>query len=128
MEAVRSAKYSLTAAIASTEGASVSLPYKDVIAPNQHSWPETAERMGVKRVSKRKRLPEEHGLTERSIGVAKGKWQRIHQDPYAGGEQSGKHTKPDALSVAANECARALAASSSGAQVPAHASPKVFSP
>jgi MULE transposase domain len=63
MEAVRSAKYSLTAAIASTEGASASLPHKDVIAPNQHSWPETAERMGVKRASKRKRLPEEHGLT-----------------------------------------------------------------
>ena len=86
MEAVHSAKYSLTVAIASMEGASASLPYKDVIAPNQHSWPEMAEWMGVKWVSKCKRLPEEHRLTERSIGVTKGKWWQIHQDPYAGGE------------------------------------------
>jgi hypothetical protein len=48
MEAVHSAKYSLTVAITSMEGASMSLPHKDVIAPNQHSWPETAERMGVR--------------------------------------------------------------------------------
>jgi hypothetical protein len=86
IEAVHSAKYSLTAAIASMEGASVSLPHKDVIAPNQHSWPEMAERMGVKWVSKCKQLSKEHGLTKQSIGVTKGKQWQIHQDPYAGGE------------------------------------------
>jgi hypothetical protein len=86
MEAVCSAKYSLIVAIASMEGTSVLLSHKDVIAPNQHSWPETAKQMGVKQVSKRKWLPEEYGLTDRSIGVTKGKQWQIHQDPYAGGK------------------------------------------
>jgi len=48
LEAARSAKYTLTAAIASIEGSSA-LPEKDFIAPNQKSWTETAERMGIKR-------------------------------------------------------------------------------
>ena len=51
LEAIRSAKYTLTAAIASTQGTSA-LPHKDHIAPNQKSWTETAERMGVKRAPK----------------------------------------------------------------------------
>jgi hypothetical protein len=114
MEAVRSAKYSLSAlsaAIASTEEVSA-LPERDRIAPNQKSWPETAKRMGVKRAPKRKRLPEERGITEQSIGVAKGKKRRLHQDPYAGGERSGKRAKPDALSAAATTQARACMAPS----------------
>ena len=40
--------------------------------------------MGVKRVPKR-RLSNEIGLTDRSIGIAKGKRRRIYEDPYAGG-------------------------------------------
>jgi hypothetical protein len=63
------------------------LPEKERIAPNQKSWPEMAERMGVKQAPKWKRLPEERGITEKSIGIAKGKRRRIHQDPYAGGER-----------------------------------------
>ena len=66
---------------------------------------ETAERMGVKRAPKRKRLPEERGLTERCVGVAKGKRRRVHSDLYAGGERSGKCVKPDTLSATANACA-----------------------
>jgi hypothetical protein len=92
------------------------LPEKERIAPNQKSWPETAERMGVKRAPKRKRLPEERGITEKSIGVAKGKRRRIHQDPYAGGERSGKNAKPDALSAMAN--ARACTNAAPSAIVP----------
>jgi hypothetical protein len=99
VEAFRSAKYSMAAAIAKGTSA---LPEKERIAPNQKSWPETAERMGVERAPKRKRLPEERGITEKSIGIAKGKRRRIHQDPYAGGERSGKNAKPDALSAMAN--------------------------
>jgi hypothetical protein len=64
IEAVHSAKYSLTAAITSMKGASILLSHKNVIAPNQHSWPKMAEWMGIKWVSKRKWLPKEHGLTE----------------------------------------------------------------
>lgn len=107
IEAFRSAKYSLTTAVASMEGRSA-LPEKDVIAPNQKSWPETAERMGAKKAPRRRCLPEERGLTERSIGVVKGKRKRLHNDPYAGGERSGKRARPDALSQAANASARAL--------------------
>ena len=109
LEAARSAKYTLAAAIASTQGSSA-LPEKDVLAPNQKSWTETAERMGVKRCApKRKCLPEERGMTAQSIGVAKGKRRRVHSDPYAGGERSGKRAKPDATSAAANARARACA-------------------
>jgi len=106
LEAARSAKYTLTAAIAGSNA----LPEKDVIAPNQKSWTETAKRMGVKRrAPKRKCLPEERGMTAQSIGVAKGKRRLVHSDPYAGGERSGKRAKPDATSAAANARARACA-------------------
>ena len=44
---------------------------------------------------------------EWSIGTTKGKCCHIHNDPYAGGERSGKCTKPDVLSAAA--CAHACA-------------------
>ena len=103
VEAVRSAKASLTAAVASVQGSSP-LPHREMIAPNQHSWTETAERMGVQ---KRRRLPEEAGLTQKAIGVAKGKRRRVYTDPYAGGERPGKLAKPDAVSAAANQKARA---------------------
>ena len=109
LEAACLAKYTLTAAIASTQGSNT-LPEKDVITPNQKSWTETAERMGVKRgAPKRKCLPEKRGMTAQSIGVAKGKCRRVHSDPYAGGERSGKRAKPDATSAAANARARACA-------------------
>lgn len=104
IQAVRSVKYSLTAAIASTQG-SRALPDQEKLAPNQKTWPETAVLMGVKRVPKR-RLPGEHGITERSIGAPK-KRKRVYTDAYAAGERSGKHAKPDALSAAANSRARA---------------------
>jgi hypothetical protein len=77
MEAFCLAKHSLMAAIASTEGTSTLLE-KEWITPNQKSWPETAKRMGVKRVAKWKQLPEERGITKQAIGVAKGKRWRIH--------------------------------------------------
>jgi hypothetical protein len=109
IEAFRSAKYSLTTAIASLDG-NAPLPEKDVIAPNQRSWPETAERMGAKKAPRRPCLPEERGLTERSLGVVKGKRKRLHNDPYAGGERSGKRAKPDAL--------RASQAANTRSQVP----------
>jgi len=84
MEAVRSVKHTLTAAIASTQG-SRALPNKENLPPNQRTWTEMAERMGVKQIPKR-RLPNEFGLTIRSIGAAKGKRRCIYEDPYAGGE------------------------------------------
>ena len=99
MAAARSVRYSLTAVIASTQGMHA-LPDKEPVLPNQHSWPEMAEQMGVKHTPKC-RLPSECGLTERSIGAWKGK-RKMYADPYAGGERSGKCTKPDALSATVN--------------------------
>ena len=105
MEAFRLVKYSLTAAIASTQD-SRALPNREVSPPNQNSWTETAERMGCKRAPKQ-RLPGEHGLTKRSIGAPKGKRKCLYTDPYAAGERPGKRAKPDALSAEANARARA---------------------
>ena len=51
------------------------LPWKKQVAPNQHSWTETASIMGAK---------------------VKGKCARTHTDLYAGGERSGKKVRPDA--------------------------------
>ena len=45
---------------------------------------------------------EDSELTAQSIGVVKGKRRRIHNDLYAGGERSGKRTKPDATTSTAN--------------------------
>jgi hypothetical protein len=50
------------------------LPKQVPVAPNQHSWPETAMVMAAQPKAKRKR----------------------HTDPYSGGEKSGKKAKPDA--------------------------------
>jgi hypothetical protein len=77
------------------------LPKRDVIAPNQKSWPETAKRMGAKKDPRCRCLPDEHGLTERSLGAVKGKQKHLHNDPYVRGERSGKRAKSDALSRAA---------------------------
>ena len=74
LEAIRSAKYTLTVVITSAQGTSA-LSYKDHIAPNQKSWVETAKRMGVKWALKWKRqcLPKECGVIKQSIGTTKGK-------------------------------------------------------
>jgi hypothetical protein len=69
-------------------------------------WGNLARRMGAKKAPRRQCLPEERGLTERSIGAVKGKRKRLHNDPYAGGKRSGKRAKSDALSQAANASTR----------------------
>jgi hypothetical protein len=113
LKAVQLAKYSLIVAIALTQGTSA-LPHKEVIRPNQKSWMKTTECMGVKKAPKWKRLPKEQGLTEWSIGVAKGKHNCIHIDPYARGEQSGTCAKSDVLSVMVNAHACVSAPPSAG--------------
>ena len=55
---------------------------------------------------------------EQSIGAAKGKRRRVHEDPYAGGKRSGKRAKPDALSTTANALARASASTAVPAAAP----------
>jgi hypothetical protein len=106
MQAFCSVKYSLTAAIAATQGLQALLD-KENVPPNQNSWTETAEQMGVKCKPKQRHLPDEHRLTERSISISKGKHKCLYSDPYAGGGRSGNRAKPDALSATAN--ARACA-------------------
>jgi len=107
LQALKSVKFSLTAAIASANG-SRALPEKDTFNPNQKTWAETAERMGVRKAPKRKHSPTGgHTNTERCIGAVKGRRACKYSDPYAAGERSGKRAKPDAISAAANERARA---------------------
>jgi hypothetical protein len=124
LQALRSIKYSLKAAIASASGTRA-LPEKDVFHPNQKTWAETADRMGVRRAPKRKYGPTGGSTTEQCIGAVKGKRARKYTDPYAAGDRSGKRAKPDAVSAAANERARAAGSGRPPAAVlaPARASP-----
>jgi hypothetical protein len=98
VEATCSTNYSLLAVNASIQGTHALLE-KDIITPNQKTWPETAVWMGIKPPRMQKCLPEERGVTAKSIGVAKSKKQK-HTEPY--GEQA-KHAKPDAMSAKVNE-------------------------
>src|ERR1700733_1105347 len=84
------------------------LPEKENIAPNQHTWPETAARMGEKRGKKRRQGKVDSGLTAQHIGEPNRK-RSANDDPYGAGEQSGKRAKTDARSAAANTRARAVA-------------------
>jgi hypothetical protein len=104
LEAVQSAKYSLTSVIVSTEGTST-LPNIEYIVPNQKSsWGETAMCMGIKcaRAPKQKCLPKECRMIAWAIGIANRKHCCTYSDPYAGGKCSGKWAKPDVLSAKAN--------------------------
>jgi len=98
-------KYSLSTAIA-LANRSRALPEKDDFNPNKKTWAETAECMGARKAPKRKPGLASGNTTEKCIGAVKGKCCK-YSDPYATGERSGKHAKPDAVSAAANECARA---------------------
>lgn len=72
-DALEDLEQELDAALSAIQPRSM-LPPKKKIAPNQHSWTETAAVMGVAVKSKRK----------------------AHTDPYGGGERPGKKAKPDA--------------------------------
>jgi hypothetical protein len=83
------------------------LPEREYIAPNQHSWPETAARMGERHGKKRPHSKVDGALTAQHIGVPNRKRAADDDDLYGAGEQSGKRTKPDARSAAANTHVRA---------------------
>ena len=77
------------------------LPEKEYIAPNQHSWPETATRMGETHRKKRAHGKVNSVLMAQHISKPNRK-QTTNDNPYGAGEQSGKCAKPDACSAAAN--------------------------
>jgi hypothetical protein len=86
IEATRSAKYSLTAAITAMQG-NAPLPNPNVIARNHKLWMETTKQMGAtKKLTKRAHPTKDARLTAWCIGIVKGKRRRIHNDPYARGE------------------------------------------
>lgn len=105
LRAVRS-HLSVVATTAASNGQE--LPEKEAIAPNQLSWPETADRMGVKRGQKRQGKVN-GALSAQLIGEPNRKRNCATQDPYGAGKQPGKRARPDARSVAANTRARAAA-------------------
>ena len=101
VKSIHAVRSHLSVVATTATGDSQELPEKEVIAPNQLSWPETAQRMGVKHVEKC------HGkvnsaLTTELIGEPNCKWKGQDEDPYGAEEQSGKCPKPDARSTAAN--------------------------
>ncbi|KAH9051046.1 hypothetical protein EDB87DRAFT_1582998 [Lactarius vividus] len=98
----------LAAVVMSATRVGPQLPEREQIAPNQHSWTETAERMGVKRGNKACSKVDS-ARTAEHIGEINRKRNRENDDPYGAGEQSGKHAKPDARSAVANANARACA-------------------
>src|SRR6266850_6435114 len=57
-------------------------------------------------------------LNAHSIGIVKGGRSCAHNDPYAGGERSGKRSKLDAQSPEANTHARAEATQSASVPTP----------
>ncbi|KAH6876472.1 hypothetical protein BKA70DRAFT_1478441 [Coprinopsis sp. MPI-PUGE-AT-0042] len=77
-------------------GAPAILPARTSVAPNQHTWTETSQAMGVASKSKEKaKVPRPE--TSQVLGAhVKGK-KRKNEDPYAGGERAGKKAKADAL-------------------------------
>ncbi|KAH9026920.1 hypothetical protein EDB83DRAFT_2678747 [Lactarius deliciosus] len=91
----------LAAVVVSATSDGLQLPEKEHIALNQHSWTETAERMGVKRENKA-RSKVDSACTAEHISEINCKRNHENEDPYGSGEQSGKRAKPDARSAAAN--------------------------
>ena len=77
------------------------LPEKESIAPNQHTWPETAAQMGEKRGTKHSRGKVDSALMAQHIGEPNRK-HMTDNDLYGAEEQSGKRAKPDARSANAN--------------------------
>jgi len=125
IQSLRSVRNQLTAVFAAAQsGGSPALPPPELIAPNQHSWPETAARMGIKRGQKRKRASnsESASAADRIGELNNRKRTRAREgpngdprrdevrDPYGGGEKSGARAKDDARSAAANASMRAAAA------------------
>ena len=105
LQALKSVRYSLRTAIASANG-SRALPEMDDFPANQNTWVPTTKSMGATKAPKRKLSPVAVNA-EQHIGAVQGKRAGKHSDdPYAGGERSGKRAKPDAVSAAANERAR----------------------
>ena len=108
LQALQSVRTGLKMVFASANG-SRALPEIDDFSPNRKTWAETAVRMGVRKKTPKRKDGPIGGNTEQRIGPTKGKRSRKYSDPYAAGERSGKRAKPDAVSTAANEGARACA-------------------
>jgi hypothetical protein len=124
IQSLRSVRNQLTAVfVAAQSGGGPALPPAERIAPNQHSWPETVARMGVRRGQKRKRASNSDSvLAADRIGELNNcKCMRAREgpngdpqrdevrDPYGGGEKSGARTKDDVRSATANASMHAAA-------------------
>jgi hypothetical protein len=89
IEAYHTLKYSLTATLAFRQGTST-LPNKESILPNQRTWPEMAEQMGIQHMCAQKQPPltdsaEEDGINEHCIGATTRRKCK-NEDPYSGGD------------------------------------------
>jgi hypothetical protein len=112
----------LTAVIQNSRASQSPLPDRESLPPNQRTWTETAERMGVKR-RKRPHPTSSSPIpavpaTDR-IGKLNRKQPRMkNPDPYSGGLRSGKDAAPDAQTTEQNADARARAATDPSEPLP----------
>ena len=103
----------LTAVVRNSRSSGSPLPEKENLPPNQHSWTETARRMGVqrwKRPHPTSPVPPESTAAERISNCNRKQPQLQDTDPYSGGVTSGRNAAPDARSAAQNAEARTRAA------------------
>jgi hypothetical protein len=106
IEAYYTLKYSLMATLTSGQGTST-FPNKESILPNQRTWLETVEQMGVQHTYAQKQPlltdpAEEYGINECCISATTRKKCK-NEDPYLEGDQGSKCAQLDALSPEAND-------------------------
>ena len=86
------------------------LPIWDCLSPNQNLWVATAKQMGVKMPPKQCQcqiaIAAVPSTTSQHISSMGRKHKLLFTDPYGSGEQSGKHARANAVSVAANAACR----------------------
>ena len=105
----------LTAVVQCSRSSESPLPDKEDVPPNQHTWTETAQRMGAQR-RKRPRPTTTTSSPEPTATLRIGNLNRKQPrltDPYSGGVNSGRNAAPDTQSVTKNAEARAAAAANS---------------
>src|SRR6266702_3656854 len=126
VRSLHSVEEHLTAVVRNSHSSESPLPDKEAIPPNQHTWTETAQRMGAQRWKRPRPTTTsspEPTATER-IGDLNRKQPRVRiTDPYSGRVNSGRRAAPDAQSAAQNTGACACTAAAANGAEPALSQP-----
>ena len=114
VRSLQSVEAHLTAVYQTSRSSESPLPAKENVPPNQHTWTETAQWMGMQPRPRKRRCanpttsPSPEPPAAQCIGNFNRKKPRLQvTDPYSGGVNSGRNAAPDAQSAAQNAAARA---------------------